>query len=69
MAAVGLFRLIFGNWNNFWGAVGYWFKPDWFSWMDGQLVDDAIGEFTLFLYFGAMGALLGGEAWMLTNLN
>lgn len=68
VAAVGLFHLIFGNWNNFWGAVSYWIKPDWISWWDGQAVDDAIGEFSLFLFFGTLAALVAGEGWMLTHL-
>ena len=64
LAAVGLFRLIFGDWNNLSRALGHSFKSFWFGWING----DYTGQFTLLLYLGPMVALLAGQAWILNHL-
>ena len=60
-AAWGLFRLIFGNWETFGKCLGYWLQPDSWSWWKGEAWEDAVGEFSLFLYFGSLALLFAGE--------
>jgi hypothetical protein len=57
----GLFKLLFGNWEMFQRCVYYYYKPDWLSRWEGKGYEDAVSEFCLFLYFGAIGLIFFGE--------
>ena len=45
-----LFKPIFGNKEEFWECVSYWFTPDFFSFFKGEAGADFIAELKLGLW-------------------
>ncbi len=54
-------KLFFGNWWEFWDCIKFWFKPDSWSWIDGEYWDDVKSELKLGVFFAACGFIVYGE--------
>jgi len=54
-------KLFFDTWYEFWDCIKFWFKPDCWSWVDGEYWDDVRAEFKLGMFFVACGGLVYGE--------
>jgi len=65
-------RLFFDGWEGFLQAVGYWFKPDMWSWLSGEGFEDWAAEFKLGVFLACCTGLVYGEyycvsKWFLGN--
>jgi hypothetical protein len=60
-------KWMFGSWEEFWDCVIYWFKPDIFSWFQGDFVEDFIAEMRLFLWSAISFSTTFGIYWLLTT--
>ena len=54
-------KIVFGNWEDFWDAVRFWFTPGLFSALMGEFWEDAWAELKLFLFLAACAACVYGE--------
>ena len=60
-------RLFFSSVEQFNECIGYWFKPDLFSWADGSLFEDIVGSFRFQIWL-VLGIASGyGVYWAITN--
>lgn len=58
-------RVFFGNWENFFEAIWFWFKPDMWSWIDGELGRDWYAEALLGVFVAICAGAVFGEFWLL----
>ncbi len=40
-------KFLFTDGESFWEAIGYWFKPDLWSWINGDGLEDMMAEMKL----------------------
>lgn len=64
----GLYRLFFQDLDEFLQAIFYWFKPDMWSWLDGEFMEDFWAELKLGLFFALCSALVYIEIQILSSL-
>lgn len=65
---VGVGKLMFGSWTDFWECVTLWFQPDWMSAMFGELDKDAGAFFKLLGFIAICILILGAEHLALVEL-
>ena len=65
---VGLGKVMFGSWGDFWECVTFWFQPGWMSAMFGELDKDWWAEVKLVLFLLICAALVGAEHVVMTEL-
>jgi|TARA_B100000676_G_scaffold258073_1_gene266265 hypothetical protein len=65
---VVLYKPIFGDWEGFTEALGYTFKPDIWSWFNGELFEDFWNTFKFNIWWGS--GLISGLVtfWLLLLL-
>jgi hypothetical protein len=56
---------LFRSWGGFWDAIVFWFKPDFWSWLDDEYWDDVWAEIRLAAWFWGPIGLIGLEMWLL----
>ena len=54
-------KLVFGDLQGFLDAIYFWFKPDLWSFLDGQLTEDWWASLKLGLFMATCGAALAAE--------
>ena len=62
-----LYRLIYRDAQEFLDAIYFWFKPDLWSWMDGEYWEDAWAEMKLGLFLAACSGMVTGEAYLVAT--
>jgi hypothetical protein len=65
---IGLGKLMFGSWGDFWECVTFWVQPGSISAMLGELDKDAWAEVKLLLFVVLCGALIGIEHLVLVEI-
>jgi len=60
-------KIIFTDWENFWSAVGYWFKPDMWSFMRGEGLKDFVAEMKLSFFFIICVGTVYGEFYLISK--
>ena len=58
-------KLIFNSWSEFGDAIGFWFKPDMWSAIDGEYWDDVVAEFKLGIFFAICAGAVFGEHFLI----
>ena len=61
-------RAFFGGWQGFFECIVFWFKPNLWSWVQGELWDDTIAELKLGAYFALCALIVAGEVTLLSPL-
>ena len=61
-------KLFFGCWGDFWDAIVFWFTPDTYSMLTGNLTEDWLAEGKLGLFIVSCGAIVFGELWLIVKL-
>lgn len=57
---LGLGWVIFRSWSGFWECVRFYFTPDWFSMIRGELMEDWWGTLKIFVFVAlCVGAVYG----------
>ena len=64
----GVYRVLFRDSDEFWDAVFYWFKPDMWSFIDGEFMEDFWAELKLAVFTGICGACVYGELQLLAPI-
>lgn len=54
-------RLVFGSVQGFMESIYYWVKPDWLSWIDGELESDFYATVRLLFWFVLCAVAIGLE--------
>jgi ABC-type spermidine/putrescine transport system permease subunit II len=53
--------VLFRTWSDFFECVGYYFTPDWYSWIRGELMEDWWGSLKVVLFVAICTASVYGE--------
>jgi hypothetical protein len=61
-------KLLFEDWEGFKEAVGYLFTPDFWSFFEGEWLEDRWAELKLGLFVILCGALWLGELVLITKI-
>ena len=65
---VVLWRWIFGEWDEFTECVRYAIRPNWWSFLEGELEQDYVASFRLGAWMGGSFAAGAAAWWTLTQL-
>jgi hypothetical protein len=57
--------VLFRHWDEFWEAIVFWLKPDFWSLLDGEYLDDIYAEAKLAIWFFLPIGLIRLELWLL----
>jgi hypothetical protein len=60
--------VLFRNWGAFWDAICFLFKPDCWSWVDGEYLDDFIAEIKLAIWFIVPILLIRLQLWLFLGI-
>ena len=58
-------RLLFADWDGFFEAVKFWFKPDMWSWFDGEYWEDWVAELKLGVLLAVSAGAVVGVYWLI----
>lgn len=56
--------VLFRTWGGFWEAIVFWFKPELWSWAEGEYWDDVYAECKLALWAFLPIGLIRLEMWL-----
>ena len=62
---IGLGWVIFDSWEGFGEALYYLIRPDMWSWIQGEGVEDWWAEFKLFIWLGGCALVVAGEYYLI----
>jgi len=60
--------VLFRSWETFWDAVRFLFKPELWSFIDGEYLDDLIAESKLAIWFIVPLLLIRLQLWLFLDL-
>lgn len=61
-------HLFFGGWREFWEAIVFWFKPDSWSFLQGEWMEDKVASFKLGIFLLICGGLVAAELFLIMPL-
>jgi len=61
-------RAVFGGWQGFFDCIVFWFKPDLWSFLQGEWYEDFVAELKLGVFFALCAGLVAAEFLLLTPL-
>jgi hypothetical protein len=64
---VGAWWLLFRTWSEFWYCFKYILKPNMFSWISGEYMEDTASTLKIFLWILLIPGLYFGELFLLPN--